>query len=166
MRTYKVISCITLLYFFMSCGMLQRTTTTSDKDNQEFLSKGDLVTAIDREKNLESQSFTFYTDSINNDYSVQVWPKGNFTYSPVYGFEGEAEKLLINGHGKGLKEGVGISSSKAKETDHAELKLKTVDKGKSEQVATIRKSAPSLWLIVGGLVLLAAVILYFLRLKF
>lgn len=165
MRSYQIIF-ITILSFLTSCGLLQHTTTTTTKDDQEFLSKADLSTAASRQWNLESQSLTFYTDSTQQNYAVQLWPKGQFTYSPLNGFVGEAEKVIVSGHVQGVKTGGGSTVSKADESSHMELKLKTVEEAKAQQTAVVKKTVPSAWWVFGCLMLLAAISIYFLRLKF
>jgi hypothetical protein len=39
-------------------------------------------------------------DSADNSFSMELWPKGVFTYSAAQGFKGEAEKILISGKTK------------------------------------------------------------------
>lgn len=166
MRKYKVAFYIALFYALTSCGLLQRNTTTSTEDRQDLSGKVDMVTAAAQEKNMESQSFTFYTDSTQHGYSIQLWPKGHFTYSPLNGFEGEAEKVLVTGNLNGVKKGNGTTVLKANESERTELKLKTSEKGKAVQKATAKEKVPSAWWVFGGLVLLAGMLMYFLRLKF
>jgi hypothetical protein len=54
---------------------------------------------IQAEQKVENM-VTLRRDSMNNNYSVQIWPKGKFSYSAEHGFEGTAEKILITGEVK------------------------------------------------------------------
>jgi len=166
MRTYKVIFCLSLVYFYLSCGLLQRTTLTTDKDNQEYSNNTRLSVAKAQEQQLESQSLTFFTDSTNHDYQVQLWPKGPFKYSASSGFEGEAQKVLISGNVKGMRKGNGSTTSKAKGSSLEVLDHQASGKAKTEQSSVIKKSARSVWWVFGSLILLAVLLFYFLRLKF
>ena len=153
-------------YFAMSCGMIQNTAKTTDKSTEQFSSTADLSRSSLTEQKVESQSLTFFTDSTNQNYTVQLWPKGSFKYSALTGFEGEANKVLISGKVAGLKKGTNVTGSKNQHSEHAELKLNTAHKGKTSQTAVTKKSRPSTWLILGGLVLLGALFIYLLKLKF
>jgi len=166
MRTLKVIFYLALFYFAMSCGMMQHATTTTDKSTEQFSSTADLSRSSLMDKTDETQSLTFYTDSTNQSYAVQLWPRGPFKYSASTGFEGEAEKVLISGKVAGLKKGNSTTDFKSKQTGHAELKLETASKGKASQTAVIKNVTPSPWWILGGLTLLGALLFFFLKIKF
>jgi hypothetical protein len=43
-------------------------------------------------------------DSSEADYTLEVWPRGKFSYSPEMGFEGEALKVIISGSQKKTSE--------------------------------------------------------------
>ena len=36
-------------------------------------------------------------DSLDEAYRIQIWPKGAFSYDPLHGFSGEAEKIQVHG---------------------------------------------------------------------
>ena len=46
---------------------------------------------------LNQKSQLVLIDSSQNDFTMMLWPKGRFTFSLTNGFEGEAEKILLNG---------------------------------------------------------------------
>jgi hypothetical protein len=48
---------------------------------------------------VESERLIVTGDSSGYDYSLEIWPKGAFSFSPEKGFVGEAEKLRLIGAG-------------------------------------------------------------------
>lgn len=165
MKKIKVISCLVLINCLMGCGLQQRTSTTN-KEKKEYSKTSDVSLSEMEQVLLEAQSLTLFTDSTHQDYQVQLWPKGPFTYSASTGFEGEAEKVVISGDIKGLKKGTGSSMLKTNASSQAELESKTSAKLNMDKSEVIKKAAPSAWFVFAALLLLAVLILYFLRFKF
>ncbi|MES2418278.1 MAG: hypothetical protein V4541_08820 [Bacteroidota bacterium] len=52
---------------------------------------------------LEHQSRLLLVDTSHNDFTLMLWPKGNFTFSMANGFTGEAEKMLLTGKNTHVK---------------------------------------------------------------
>jgi len=146
--------------------MLQRTEKNTAESNAEFKSTVVQQTTADLEKSTGSESLTFYTDSTDHSYSVQLWPKGSFNFSAANGFEGAADKVSITGRIKGMKKGSGLTSTAEKVSAHAQSNLQSSQGEKSGTSSLVKKSGPSAWWLIGGLLLLAGVLLLFLKLKF
>ena len=165
MKNFKVISSCVLILCLISCGLLQRNST-SNSNEEEFSSASNMSLAETEQVLLEAQSLTFFTDSTSHDYQVQLWPKGPFKYSASTGFEGEAEKVLISGDMKGLKKESASSLLKTKATNDSQFESNISEKDHTERTAVTKKATPAIWFVLGGLVLLAIILLFFLRLKF
>ena len=165
MRTYKVIFCITVLYFIMSCGMLKNSTKSSAEESREYANESALAGSTDQRQSKESESLIFYSDSTNHAYQVQLWPKGPFKFSAATGFEGEAERMLFSGNLRGSKKSTESVTSKTERTDHAQLNVQSKEKAKSEKTSVLKKTTPSVWWVIGGLGLLLILVTSFINLK-
>ncbi len=77
----------------MSCHILKK-----DKQTLRKLQQQEHVHIDARRQLLHTQNQLLITDSSHNDYTMVLWPKGNFKLSIANGFEGEAEKILLKGN--------------------------------------------------------------------
>jgi hypothetical protein len=90
-------------------------------------------------------------------FSMQLWPKGVFTYSAAQGFKGEAEKILISGK---TKRGTATSrqenySAGTKSDQKLTASESTVDKTESSKKETHRTVS---WKIIVAAVLMLALV--------
>lgn len=53
---------------------------------------------LERKEKSASLRLVQHKDSLDRAYSIQIWPKGPFSYNLKKGFSGEAEKMEIRGH--------------------------------------------------------------------
>lgn len=75
-----------------SCHILQK-----DKQTLKRLAKKEEHQIEAKHASFSEQNQLLVIDSSNNDFTVLLWPKGNFKFSLTNGFEGEAEKVVIKG---------------------------------------------------------------------
>lgn len=47
---------------------------------------------------MKSESALLEMDSAEMAFTLEIWPKGQFSFSPKNGFAGEAEKVLLRGY--------------------------------------------------------------------
>jgi len=90
-------------------------------------------------------------------FSMQLWPKGVFTYSAAQGFKGEAEKILISGK---TKRGTATSrqenySAGTKSDQKLTASESTVDKTESSKKETHRTVS---WKIIVAAILMLALV--------
>jgi hypothetical protein len=52
---------------------------------------------------------SYFKDSANHDYEIQIWPKGAFTFSKDKGFTGQAAQIRIKGKSGRLMSGGAVS---------------------------------------------------------
>ena len=85
----------TLLLYSSSCALL--TNNKVKKAEESYSDQYVAGYSLSRQKNWSgsSESLLFYRDSSQQNYAVQLWPKGVFTYSDAYGFTGEADSVKI-----------------------------------------------------------------------
>jgi hypothetical protein len=114
------------------------------------------VQSIQQEKVLET--LTLERDSLNSHYSVQIWPKGKFSYSAAHGFEGSAEKIMISGAVKQGKQS--LSSALRKETKTQWQKTSSDLQKRSSSVTQrlVKKKSVSWKTILGYALILFSVI--------
>ena len=89
--------CLLVVLFFYNCGIMNDKHTTKALSELTDETKMDLVLKAETELKDNSLKMIVRDDSLNKDWNIQLWPKGKFTFSPQNGFEGEADKVLING---------------------------------------------------------------------
>ena len=155
-----------LLVTVTGCGMLRDTSKTAEADHQLLQRSSDLKVESAHEQIKKGSSVLLFSDSSNQDYTLQVWPKGRFSYSASSGFEGEAEKVLVSGKLK--QSGYGSVMSGLEETSKSQTKFSREKQSKmaSGRKLTVSKKTVSLkWVIVGVVALLFAVFLFY-KLKF
>ena len=88
MKTYIIMLAIALT----SCHILTKNKSTSKK-----LTQKEELQLTAQHHTLSKQNKLFLTDSSHSDFTVWLWPKGNFTFSPTKGFNGEAERIVVKG---------------------------------------------------------------------
>jgi hypothetical protein len=166
MKNLTIIMICLLCAMLLSCAMLHKSKKTTEKNADELASSVALDQSTNTQKALKSEMLSFYTDSADHQYQVQLWPKGKFTFSATNGFTGEADRLLLSGHLKGVKNGGSIATVDNKENTKARLKVKARASAKSKQSASMKKTAPSIWWIVAALLLLSAGVITLMKLKY
>lgn len=117
-----------LVLSFYGCSLLKNKSKTTFKNQQRLKEKMELITQEQKNWLKDSGSFSFYKDSANRNYAVQLWPKGVFTYSPEKGFSGEADSVLIKGNSQGILSGV--QSTNVHEQDIGKLEASLSRKNK------------------------------------
>lgn len=80
---------IAVLY---SCQLLKREKLSTKDQSEKLAFQTDLQLHT-----LSQQNQLLVIDSSRSDFTVWLWPKGSFTFSPAKGFEGEAEKIVVKG---------------------------------------------------------------------
>lgn len=91
--------CIVMVVVLLisGCNLLKNNSKTTDEQNLSLTHQSSLNTKDQKDWAKNSSSLLFYKDSAQRDYVVQLWPKGNFSYSAEKGFNGEADSLFIQG---------------------------------------------------------------------
>ena len=160
MRVYFYV--LIVLPALSGCGILKDTSKITDNNHTLVNQELAMQLSIDDAQVKKASVLTLYSDSSHQDYSVQVWPKGHFTFSATNGFEGEAEKLLIKGRTQHLEAGAVLSSLDETTRASAKIKVDQHDKLVSDQKLTVKKSTVSVkWVITGSLMLILIVFIFY-----
>ncbi len=71
---------------------------------------------------MDASVFRFYRDSNGYEQEAQIWPKGEFRYSPGIGFLGEADKLVLKEKGRSSSSGVELAKTHVSKEEKAMVK--------------------------------------------
>ena len=154
--------CLLVVLFFYSCGIMNDKHTTKTLSELTDETKLDLAMKAETELKDNSLKMIVRDDSLNKDWNIQLWPKGKFTFSPQNGFEGEAEKVLINGRS--------FERNRSKETEAVDKTQKSsIDISlheKKKNVKTAKQEEKSIrqnysWLLYCGFLLGIFVLLFY-----
>jgi cobalamin biosynthesis Mg chelatase CobN len=91
---------IILLAACAACSLLKDSSREIEQEKAAAERQINVATESKTEAQVHAGSVLLINDSADNSFSMQLWPKGVFTYSAALGFKGEAEKLLISGKTK------------------------------------------------------------------
>jgi hypothetical protein len=109
-------------------------------------------------------SLLLQSDTSHQDFNVEIWPRGRFSFSPGNGFEGEAEKIRYHGT---ARQSSALTLEKATQTtdvrvNDMQLKQAATVTSKTEVVEKISKPALQ-WLVTIFLFLCSCAILWYSR---
>jgi cobalamin biosynthesis Mg chelatase CobN len=91
---------IILLAVSAACSLLKNSSREVEHEKAAAERQSTLVAESKTEAQVHAGSVLLIKDSADNSFSIQLWPKGVFTYSAAEGFKGEAEQVLITGKTK------------------------------------------------------------------
>lgn len=151
MRGYLTLVAISL--WLTGCNLLKNTSRETASSSQSF-TRTKAVKMLEEKDWLsrsESLQFSVTTDSTN--YSIQLWPKGLFTYSPERGFSGSAEKILITGSSTKKSSQSELAAQEKQDKGKKENIEKEYENAKESQQNKVIASKVSWKLILSGLLL-------------
>ena len=144
------------LMVLASCSILKNSNSNKHIAQQQssYQASGHLVE--NRDWLNRSRALTFYADSSNQDYTIQLWPKGRFSYSAEAGFSGEADKILITG--KSTSGSSSLAKVDSEESDRGKTEIQTNLKAgtSSSQKDKLKKSSVS-WKVILALTVLVLI---------
>ena len=130
-----------------SCSILKNSDSNKHIAQQQssYQASGHLVE--NRDWLNRSNALTLYADSSNQDYTIQLWPKGRFSYSAETGFSGEADKILITGKSKSGSSSLATVDSEESDQGKTEIQTNLKEGTSSSQKDKLKKSSVS-WKVV------------------
>lgn len=136
-----------------------RSSSRSASDGSIHVDQVSVSKAQDASLRLVSSS-----DSLDTQYSIQIWPKGTFSFDPVKGYRGEAEKMEILGRHRQRKTSESTALTTRNEDQIYGSRLDVKQHREQNQADRTVKKAVS-WKIVLGYLLMAfflvAIFLFF-----
>lgn len=154
---------ILLLLIVGSCNMFRNSTKTSKDDYHLLKSNVDLKTVTRNERKTNSDQLTFKKDSGNQNYTLQIWPRGRFFFSAAGRFEGEADSLRVTGKTGHLKTALSAGRIEEEERLSAGSSLSKAGKEVVKTAVEVERFSPSWKVIIAGLCVLLIVVLWLYR---
>lgn len=141
-----------LMVMFCRCNLFKNTSTDISKFHQLSMQKTDFRLQENKEWLSRSDNITFYRDTGNSNYTIQIWPKGMFSFSPEKGFSGVAEKVMIEGQVLSGSAASGLTTSNQQARNKTEVELNEEDKQVADRKEKLKQSSPSWKWVFAGLV--------------
>ncbi|MEJ5961355.1 hypothetical protein [Pedobacter immunditicola] len=157
------------MLLLQACGLFKNHSQSTSSNQTKMENFTDLQLSAQSHSSAESQRILLTDDSLGYDYSLEIWPKGIFSFSQEKGFIGEANKVLLSGTGSHismmqLQQNEELQVATANNSGLTQAVSETTSLDEAEKAST-----PSWkWVIVLGLVLLvviACVLVFFARLS-
>ena len=99
MRRFTLLGSFLILYTLLlnasSCALLNNSKVKKVEESYSDQYVAGFTLSNQKNWSGNSESLLLYKDSSQQNYAVQLWPKGVFTYSDAYGFTGEADSVKI-----------------------------------------------------------------------
>jgi len=146
-----------MILLLSSCGLMKNTNVETQKSRELLSQEGSLDLLDKRNLKSNSKAFSFSKATGSLDYNVQIWPKGNISFSPDKGFSGEAEKIEVKGMAKGSRMATAVLTAEQTDKSERQVSIALKDKHILQQKAIVKKSSPSWKWPLAGLILLASV---------
>lgn len=142
---FLFIGCMVLM---TNCNLFKNTATDLQKSHALSTSVTQFKSTEQKDYLSTSGSVSFHQDSSDNGYSIQIWPRGMFTYSPGKGFSGEADKVLVTGKAKSGSVSTGSSNSLQIDRGKIQRSLNVNEMSVSDQKLKTKRTSPSWkWMI-------------------
>lgn len=136
---------------FCSCSLFKNTRTEMERTHQLSANQKDYHLMEQKGWLSKSGSITFYKDTNHVDYTIQIWPKGMFSYSQEKGFTGEADRVMIKGSASASSAFSDSNTLEQRDKSKVELNLSQKDKQVTDDQKKVKTSSYSWKLILTGL---------------
>lgn len=153
---------ILLVIVFCGCSLFKNTSTEMERTHQLSSNQKDYRLTEQKDWLSKSGSITLYKDTNHADYSIQIWPKGMFSYSQEKGFTGEADRVMIKGNVSGSSAFSDSSILEQQDKGKVAVNLSQKNKEIADDKKKVKTSSYSWKLILTGLgvILITGWVLY------
>lgn len=141
-----------LMTLFCRCNLFKNVNTDIRKSHHSSMQKTDLQLYGNKEWLSRSDNVTFYRDTGNSSYAIQIWPRGIFSFSPEKGFSGTADKVMIEGQVLSGSASSDLSTSKEETSSEVKVAISHEDKQLADSKEKFKQSSPSWKWVIAGLV--------------
>ncbi len=154
-----------VLALLQSCSLLKNTKTETEKNQQSAKSSDQRKLDASRKATTDQRVFEWKLDRSGNQSILQIWPKGQFSFSADKGFEGEAEKIQLISKSQKSGSVLKLKDSLANTTEqiNKESALKAINQ--QQNTKTVKTETPAFWLIIGLVLMVLAGVLFYNHLK-
>lgn len=142
-----------LTVLLMGCSLFKNTQTATQSSRQLTTDQQILRSTEQRDWLIRSGNVTFYKDTNNLDYAIQIWPKGVFAFSREKGFIGEADKIMVRGNKVSTSVLAGSNTLEQQDKGSTEINLNQKQKKITKLKDKLKTSSSSWKLIIAGICL-------------
>ena len=155
LRILAIAGCIPFACIIMqSCRLFKNVKTTSASDEQYWKVQERASLSAAQSVETDQHMVEWRLDSSQNSVVVQIWPKGRFRFSTESGFEGEAEKLVLNGNFRKTAAGFMAKDSTVKVQNQLKAEISGKKEKKMENKHTVKTEKPAFWVMIGLVVVI------------
>lgn len=133
------------------CSLFKNISTTTDKSHQVYAAGTNVKVTEDKDLKIQSNNLILFKDSGNAHFTIQIWPKGLFTYSAGKGFSGAADRMQIVETISGGSTYAGRSQVQQEDKGKVGTTVATKVRSTKNQQVKVKQSSPSWKWVVGGL---------------
>lgn len=162
MRLFKIL--MLLMMFTVSCALFKQKTETMKEQHQQKASE--FMMGIKKETSTKNkkQEFLFSKDSSQNDYAIQLWPKGTINILPGGEITGQFDSVLISGKQQKIVKLSKMLNSLDEDTGKITMGFLNKKTTAIDQMNTEKKTSYNAkWILFGGVLVIFIAFLFFWR---
>ncbi|WP_316820849.1 hypothetical protein [Pedobacter gandavensis] len=127
----EVFTLFCIAHCFSACSLFQKTSTSTLRSAMKAEEKSVRTAQLKSMNQSLGWSLSVRDDSLNSSSTVVIWPKGEFSFSPLTGFSGMADRVMITGT---LKSGQQMREEKVQLQKQAEtIAIKAINERSVER---------------------------------
>lgn len=139
-----------LILLLNACSLLKNTSHSINQSQELLTNQTNLKMLEEKDWGERSNRLIFSTDSSDQQFTIQIWPKGLFTYSPAKGFSGTADRVQIVERLKSSGALVDVVQLAQQDKKNVAATIGQLDKKATDQQIRTTKSSPSYkWMLAG-----------------
>lgn len=143
-----------VLMIICGCSMFKRTTKTIDEAVTHINDESSESTELESIKQSSGKETFSIRDSLGNNYTIQLWPRGQFYFYSGGDFSGEFDSIRMTGKEKRLT----LSNSSNQVNANESEKIKT-DSHHQQKLKTARSAVTKIRAPDSKVVLMSSVVL-------
>jgi len=151
---------VMMLFVFTSCALFKRTEKTAGQSHLSQSNLNQLSNTEESTRLTNASTMRYLKDSSQLAYSIQLWPKGKFTFLPDGGFSGEFDSVKLQGNRTGKSLLTDSSRTGFFENRHSRSKSISKSNSTADQKNTFMKSLPDIKIIILFSIALSALLIF------
>ena len=136
------------------CSILKQNSRESSNATYSEEQQMEIHELNEKDSTSDVLTLHYERDSLQEAYTIQLWPKGTFSFSAANGFEGEAERILITGSRQQILQHGGMQNSTVRKQEKKTTDLDQQKKVSVAQNAQVKTSRLDYRLLIGFIILL------------
>ena len=144
----KKIICVYLIFMISACTLFKQSSKVVDErfDKAITTTHEQIEKTVNRQQN--EQQFFIRADSSDSDYSIRLWPKGSFTFSPNSEITGEFDSVHLVGKHKRIRSTAEMLSNTGTQKEVKRGMVSTQKREESEKKRVEKVKTPQKTLLI------------------